>query len=242
MNSNTSDDRYLRRGAARRDGAASDAERRAREREERRARREARGENGARDQRVYRERAARDRRGGRDARNARDASYVQDSREVRARRDRRRGAALDREPEKPLVQTFRRSQPRGAGLADWLQSHMVLLLVVAAVVVTLAALYRPVQTYYLAWRQSIDLQAEYDYVSAQNDGLKGDIGRLQTRQGIEDEARSRGYGYEGESTTGSAAAGGAEGGSSAGTEEFSILDVERPWYVHVLDYIFGYQP
>ena len=242
MNSNTSDDRYLRRGA-RRDDAAADAERRARERAERRARREARGENGTRDQRVYRERAARD---GRGDRGARGASYVQASREARARLDRRGGAALDREPEKPLVQTFERSQPRGAGLADWLQTHMIPLLIVAAVVITLAALYRPVQTYYLAWRQSIDLQAEYDYFSAQNDGLKGDIGRLQTRQGIEDEARSRGYGYEGESTTGSSAAGAeggsSAGGSSAGTEEFSILDVERPWYVHVLDYIFGYQP
>lgn len=172
-------------------------------------------------------------------RPSRDLDLEARSAERRARRVRDGRDSGEPGPRKPIVQTFK-APSAASGIADALRSHVVLVLVILAIVLTPVILFRPVQTYYRAWRSQMDLQSEYDFYQAQNDGLKGDISRLQSREGIEAEARERGYGYEGESVTGSSAGSAADAGSSA--EKFNILDVERPWYVHLGDYVFGYMP
>ena len=57
------------------------------------------------------------------------------------------------------------------------------MLLVAAV-----ALYSPVRNYYVAKRTGQVLQVKYDQLSDENAGLTYDVNRLQTKQGIEDEA------------------------------------------------------
>lgn len=111
-----------------------------------------------------------------------------------------------------------------------------------AIAVAVALIYGPARTYYSAWRDSGILQAEYNELTVQNQSLNHELDRLQTLEGIEDEARGRGYVYPGE-----------EALVVKGVEEEAVADPERveeavrayeqslPWYVSVLDMLFGYQ-
>lgn len=111
-------------------------------------------------------------------------------------------------------------------------------LLVAAVVVGVAlyALYPPVRDYYVASRDREVLSARYAELSAEHDGLMHDIGYLQSTEGIEDEARKRGYIIPGE--TGVTVEGLDEADVAAETEEAN----DAPWYQGMLDAIFGYVP
>lgn len=114
---------------------------------------------------------------------------------------------------------------------------VVLILAVAAVLIV-----GPARTYYAAWRESGILQAEYDALAGQNADLTHELDRLQTLEGIEDEARSRGYVYPDE-----------EAVIVSDVEERQVADPARveeairaheknlPWYVPLLDNIFGYK-
>ena len=107
---------------------------------------------------------------------------------------------------------------------------------------TIAIVWGPVCTYYAAWREAGVLEATYEVVSAQNTELNDEVDRLQTIEGIELEARRRGYTYPNE-----------EALVIDGLEEERLADpamVEQhlaeyeeslPWYVHVLDVIMGYK-
>lgn len=110
-----------------------------------------------------------------------------------------------------------------------------------AFAIALVIMYGPARMYYAAWRDAGVLHAEYEILAEQNDELNHEIERLQTLEGIEDEARSRGYVYEGE-----------EALVVEGLEEEQVADpalvdaaVEEyqkslPWYVGILDLVFGY--
>ena len=107
--------------------------------------------------------------------------------------------------------------------------------------VVTATLYNPVRDLYLAHRRLDTLQKTYDAVAAQNEQLEREIEVLQTREGIENEARSRGYVEPGETkvivkglTT--------EGGNSTYTITDTELPDDRPWYIKALDYLLGYDP
>lgn len=110
-----------------------------------------------------------------------------------------------------------------------------------ALAIALVVLYGPSRMYYAAWRDAGVLHAEYEALAMQNDELNHEIERLQTLEGIEDEARSRGYVYPDE-----------EALVVQGLEEEQVADpalvdaaVEEyqkslPWYVGILDLVFGY--
>lgn len=113
----------------------------------------------------------------------------------------------------------------------------ILALAIAVVIVI-----GPARNYYFAWRESGILQAEYRALVAQNDELNHEIERLQTLEGIEDEARSRGYVLPNE-----------EALVVKGLDEGQVADpalvqaaVEEhenslPWYVAIMDAMFGFK-
>lgn len=102
-------------------------------------------------------------------------------------------------------------------------------------------LYGPTQGYYVAWRTQGDEQAKADALDADNDNLRQDVNRLTTREGIEDEARRRGYAYPNEESTNTNDTDeNPNKGSDATDSGFSYADIEQPWFIHVLDFIFVY--
>lgn len=114
------------------------------------------------------------------------------------------------------------------------------LLVALVIAVTMIA--GPARTYYHAWRDAGRSKAEYEALTVQNEELSHEVERLQTLEGIEDAARTRGYVYPDE-----------EALVVTGIEEEETPDsqivaetLERhesnlPWYVGCLDMVFGYE-
>lgn len=124
----------------------------------------------------------------------------------------------------------------------WVRRHPRLSVSFACVLLAIVIVYGPAQRYYVAWRTSQDLQAEYDSLNANTEALKGDLDRLQSKEGIEDEARRRGYTFQDEqSETVTGVSDDADQGTGSADGGFSAADVERPWYIHVLDFIFVYE-
>ena len=117
------------------------------------------------------------------------------------------------------------------------------LTVLAVIAVAIAMLYRPARDYYIAWRTGYTLGVRNEALAEENEQLNEDLDRLMTHEGIEDEARKRGYVMPGETSVK------VEGLEEAyGTEESSgkasdITGEENlPWYIHVGDALFFYEP
>lgn len=133
---------------------------------------------------------------------------------------RRKGFSLPR-PSLPNVQ-----------LPRWLSATLV---VVAFLVVAVAMLYSPACQLWAAWRANEALASEYEELAEENAELTSETERLQTLEGIEDEAREIGYVYEGE--TGVI----VEGLDTAEDDEAEDEAEEDPWYVRLGDVVFGYE-
>ncbi|MEE1045435.1 MAG: hypothetical protein U0L51_08100 [Olegusella sp.] len=110
--------------------------------------------------------------------------------------------------------------------------------VLITIALLVAALYGPAKSYYTAVRERDDLTTYYARLEASNSSLRDSIQYLQSTEGIEDEARKRGYVYEGET---SAQIDGLEDTTDDFTGTSEVPDVEQPWYVQALDRFFGYQ-
>lgn len=119
-------------------------------------------------------------------------------------------------------------------LRERLKRHRRPLIAVGLILVIAAMLYAPARTYYSAWRTNSILQNSYSDIGQENSDLQDELTSLQTRDGIEDEARKRGYVTEGETGV---KVDGLDGGSSSNDASTS----PDPWYVTVLDFIFAYQ-
>lgn len=122
---------------------------------------------------------------------------------------------------------------RGAALVSDASRLRVPLIVAGVVLLVVVALYAPVQGLYCAWRDQGVRQATLDELNADIEEYQGDIDRLQSREGIEDEARRRGYVSTGETDVI------VEGLPEAQDGEGEVAP-ERPWYVVVGDFIFQY--
>jgi hypothetical protein len=123
----------------------------------------------------------------------------------------------------------RREQRRGQ-----LKSYKRPLIVLAVILVVVAALYAPARTYYSAWRTNGILQSSKDAIDQSNSAYESDNSRLMSSEGIQDEARKRGYVSEGE--TGVKVEGLDESSSSS-----DLSSDSDPWYITVLDFVFSYQ-
>jgi cell division protein FtsB len=129
---------------------------------------------------------------------------------------------------------------RAKGIGAFAGKHRRLLTALAVILVTVVALYGPACDYYAAWRVSLDLQATYDATIQSNEELTGEVQNLTTTEGIQDEARERGYVSEGE--TGVVVEGLEEDDDSAQTMgSGTSVTADVPWYIHVADVIFGYE-
>lgn len=105
------------------------------------------------------------------------------------------------------------------------------------VLVFVVMLYGPTRNYYLAVRSGQDLKAHLEAVEEQNESLDQDLDRLQSEEGVEDEAHRRGWVKDGE--TGVVVEGLPKEDQ---TEMLGDIEVEdtRPWYIRVLDVLFFY--
>lgn len=123
---------------------------------------------------------------------------------------------------------------KAAAVGGFYASHKLLCIVVGVLVAAAVLLYGPAATYYRAWRAGLDLQAQYDALAQSNDQIQQQNDALLTREGIEEEARRRGYVGAGE--TGVVVEGLPDDSASS-----SDATPEYPWYVGVGDVIFGYE-
>lgn len=123
---------------------------------------------------------------------------------------------------------------KAGAVGGFYASHKLLCIAVGVLVIAALLLYGPAATYYRAWRAGLDLQAQYDALAQSNDQIQQQNDALLTREGIEEEARRRGYVGAGE--TGVVVEGLPDDSASS-----SDATPEYPWYVGVGDVIFGYE-
>lgn len=136
--------------------------------------------------------------------------------------------------------THRRSSPSFSEIAS---QHKGLVALIIAALVALS-LYGPLQGWYVAQRRNQDLQAQLDALSASNEDLQADVEDLQSEEGIEDEARRRGYVQEGETPV---AIEGSQGqdASDNSVQDNSLADgqatrAQTNIGTDILDFIFQY--
>uniref|UniRef100_UPI0025DFA332 hypothetical protein n=1 Tax=uncultured Parolsenella sp. TaxID=2083008 RepID=UPI0025DFA332 len=146
-----------------------------------------------------------------------------------------------------------RGRERGAAKASpaqavvgWCSSHLMLCIVVGVIVVVLGALYSPAKALYGARRTNAVLAQRLDAATSSAQTLQSEVDSLMTREGIEDEARRRGYVQEGDTAVdmdGVTDSGSATTDESVTNDTSATTDEEpTPWYTSVLDFIFGYDP
>ena len=133
---------------------------------------------------------------------------------------------------------FDRVGDAAGAVAGVVRGHPWLFTVLATIVVVLGMLYGPVRDWYVSMRSGQDLQTYYAAVETQNGELREDLGRLQTHEGIEDEARKRGYINPDE--TGVLVVN--LPGPQADLPEQLEVDYETTWDQAIFDFIFGYKP
>ncbi|MCH4181309.1 MAG: septum formation initiator family protein [Atopobiaceae bacterium] len=123
--------------------------------------------------------------------------------------------------------------------------HLVrFLMVVGVLLVAGAMLYSPARSYYVARRTNQDLNAQLVTVNANNEQLSDDVSSLETREGIEDEARRRGYVSSGETavTMDGAEDTGTDTSAAVTSDDLATASSrDLPWYVSALDVLFQYQ-
>ena len=125
-----------------------------------------------------------------------------------------------------------------SAIGNFVVHFRVALLIAALVLGVLMAMYGPVQTYYRAWRAGQDLQAQLDELNASSEQYKDDIQALQTREGIEDEARRRGYVTNGETKV--VVDGLNDGSDDSSQSSDGDQQAQKPWYIELGDKVFHY--
>ncbi len=146
-----------------------------------------------------------------------------------------RPAVYTREEPKPSVRD-RISQINLS--APWIP---IALFVAVTLAICAAMLYGPICTYYAAWRDAQRLEVAYSVVKGQNSELNHEISRLQSLEGIEEEARRRGFVYPSEEALVTDVPP-AEDTTSPDVVNQKLADYEQrqPWYIHTLDSMLGY--
>ena len=165
-------------------------------------------------------------------------SRAASGRPAAAARTYRRAESTERHNATSRVEAARQAKDavaaKAGAVGGFYASHKLLCIVVGVLVAATVLLYGPAATYYRAWRAGLDLQAQYDALAQSNDQIQQQNDALLTREGIEEEARRRGYVGAGE--TGVVVEGLPDDSASS-----SDATPEYPWYVGVGDVIFGYE-
>lgn len=138
-----------------------------------------------------------------------------------------------------------RGAAKASGALAWAGAHRMACIVVVAIVALVVALYPPAKALYGASRTNAVLAERLDAATSSATQLQGEVDSLMTREGIEDEARRRGYVSEGETAVdvdGVADSGSATTDESVTGGSSQTTDAQEPWYVSALDFFFGYDP
>lgn len=160
----------------------------------------------------------------------------------------RRKARSERKPAKARRRPRRRGGLLRAipqaigGLFSSAAEHTGLAVVLVAVVFTVLMLFAPVRNLYLAHRRLETLQATYAALQTENESIRNELSVLQTREGIENEARERGYVLEGETKV--VVDGLSEPQVDGAAQAIAPIELpdNRTWYIRFLDTVFGYEP
>ena len=120
-------------------------------------------------------------------------------------------------------------------------------IVALIVAVVIGFLYVPARSLYVARRDEAVLTMRLEQLESENAELQHSIETLQTHEGIEDEARRRGYVIYGETPVVVQGLEGAEGEQQADdiamlTANGSVEEENLPWYIVLGDFIFQYSP
>ena len=119
-----------------------------------------------------------------------------------------------------------------------LRAHKKLTIFICIVGVLLIGFYGPVQGYYRAIRDAQELQITQQEVEKEHKNLNEDVNRLQTQEGIQDKAHERGYVSEGETSVSVEGV----GNTTTDNKPKEQKRPENPWYIKLLDFVFGYVP
>ena len=119
-----------------------------------------------------------------------------------------------------------------------LRAHKKLTVFICIVGVLLIGFYGPVQGYYRAIRDAQELQIMQQEVEKEHKNLNEDVNRLQTQEGIQDKAHERGYVSEGETSVSVEGV----GNTTTDNKPKEQKRPENPWYIKLLDFVFGYVP
>ncbi|MBP3892641.1 MAG: septum formation initiator family protein [Atopobiaceae bacterium] len=126
------------------------------------------------------------------------------------------------------------------GIANHIPRGGVMFILVVAI--TVVMLFAPLRDLYVANRRLDTLQATYDALLAENDSIRSELESLQSREGIENEARARGYVEPGETKVVVNGLPEDESDPAADAVHDIELPDDRPWYIRTLDAVFGYEP
>ena len=122
--------------------------------------------------------------------------------------------------------------------APWIP---IALFVTVTLAICAVMLYGPVRAYYAAWRDAGRLEIAYDVVKDQNGELNHEIDRLQSLEGIEDEARRRGFVYPNEEALVTDMPPAEDSTNpEVVNQKLAAYEQQQPWYIHVLDSVLGY--
>ncbi len=127
------------------------------------------------------------------------------------------------------------------GILAWFMSHKRLSITLGVILALAIVVYPPACSLYSAARSNAILSAKLSEATATADTLQSEVDSLMTREGIEDEARRRGYVSEGETAVDMSGVEDSGSASSDSTVTESTSDSEEdPWYIQALDFVFRY--
>ena len=224
------------------DASAADA--RAAAREEARAKRAAareRAQRGSSDEQAGKQGSAK----GFSLFAAKDNKGAKDAAEPRTSKGRGYSAASAGEGRSAGVSAKdRAASAAGAGaqgIFAWFVGHKRLSIALGVILALAIVVYPPVCSLYSAARSNAILSAKLSEATTTADTLQNEVDSLMTREGIEDEARRRGYVSEGETAVDMS---GVEDSGSASSDstvtESTGGSEEDPWYIQALDFVFRY--
>ena len=127
------------------------------------------------------------------------------------------------------------------GILAWFVGHKRLSIALGVILALAIVVYPPVCSLYSAARSNAILSAKLSEATTTADTLQNEVDSLMTREGIEDEARRRGYVSEGETAVDMSGVEDSGSASSDSTVTESTGDSEEdPWYIQALDFVFRY--
>lgn len=115
--------------------------------------------------------------------------------------------------------------------------------ILATVVFCVVALYGPLRDYYVARRSNEYLSVQLEALETANSAVEEKLEALQTPEGIEDEARRRGYIERGSNAVNVVGLPEDTDAQNDGEAAFTkAKEVPVYWYTELLDKFFGYEP